>query len=902
MSGPRRRRGVTVYDLLRVCAYEPDPDHGPWIEDLQVMTFAERWKSELMSLYALGWRSREPITGLPVRKLNSLLRAAAPGVVATGRGATSDPTVPWIYARDRPPAELVHPLFLSWVMSLRPEPEHEAALARVLGSIGDTTPLWTPEAVDLTATMVSLGGTGKPDRRLYGLLPELLATRLAARSYRPVDVVADTAFRVVSTEQGAELVSWPPYQYTRARRPAHYSAVIKITLHTTAFMPNLRVHVSYGIRRWATATPVRIPDGRAATVLFDVPVPWDEGETRSTHLIGNSIRFEPRLGRRVWRRHSAVDLLPDVDIVRTYPKPEDIGLAPETWLRGQSGIAAGVVHSTVMGPHKIGTGLSPVEREHLDNWIADGLRPMFRRVSDSRRVPEATKPSLLPKVPRDKPHERAAVERRAVESRRRALVAALAGEPLRIDIVWQLPETRTRLLEELATLLGLPNSQVAEEPVQEWVLGPLRVLIHTVRILDLGSPLDVEGKDPRAVSEAVRARRVAVAARFDRVPEGPALALVEILGESRFGKADTDPKFALRLGFADVGRVSQFIQAQEDGVPDLDARAKWTWLDGFRQLGAVPVPPGLTPAEPDADLQYVALWVVRRKERGAVRRVRQHLVAVRIRPGDTTHPICGWDDARKAWVPYSELLLALSRDVDVAYDDTGRPTPEATYAEHRDRVQRRVRSILYQTRDRPTLLLANSANIRDSWPEIGNGALVKDMIAFSDEPAQRIAVYGADLRIVLVRDRNSREEVPQWYAVDPGKGKTGFALGLWEEDRADVDNRVFASTADMPRNNPKVPRGLAKLGPNPNWPLGPTKSVWNPQYLELVVLGCLSADALELAGRSEIVPDEPGTWAGITHRLRFHDDYDPLARPLPMHLAKLAEEYILPREDSGADD
>ncbi|WP_433270883.1 pPIWI_RE module domain-containing protein [Actinosynnema sp. CS-041913] len=894
---------MTVYDSLRVCAYEPDPDHGPWIEDLQVMTFAERWKSELMNLYALGWRSREPITGLPVRKLNSLLRAAAPGVIATGRGAASDPTVPWIYAHDRPPADLVHPLFLSWVMSLRPEPEHEAALARVLDSIGATTPLWTAEPVDLTATTVSRGGTGQPHRGLYGLLPELLATRLAARSYRPADVGADTAFRVVSTEQGAELVSWPPYQYTRARRPAHYSAVIKITLHTTAFVPNFRVHISYGIRRWATTTPVRIPDRRAATVLFDVPVPWDEEGMRTTRLIGNSTRFEPRLGRQVWRRHSVVDLLPDVDIIRTYPKPEDILFAPENWLRGQSGIAAGVVHSTAMGSHKIGTGLSPVEREQLDTWIADGLRPMFRRVPDSRRTSEVSKPSLLPKVSRDKPHERAAVERRAVEARRHALLAALGGEPLRIDIVWQLPETRTRLLDELAALLGLPDAQVAEEPVQEWEVGSLRVLIHTTQVHDLGSPLDVKGKDLRAVSEAVRARRVAVAARFDRLPGKPALALVEILGESRFGKANTDPKFALRLGFADVGRVSQFIQAQEDGAADLDARAKWIWLDGFRQLGAVPVPPGLSPGKPSVDVQYVALWVVRRKERGAVRRVRQHLVAVRIRPGDTTHPVCGWDDSRKAWVPYAELLIALSRDVDVASDDTGRwYTPEATYSEHRDDVQRRVRSILYQVRDRPTLLLANSANIRDSWPEMGNGALVKDMIAFSGEPAQRVVAYGNDLRIVLVRDRNSREEVPQWYAVDPDRGKTGFALGLWEQGRAEADNRVFASTADMPRNTPKVPRGLAKLGPNPNWPLGPTKSMWNPQYLELVVLGCLSAEALELAGRSDVAPDDPRTWAGIAHRLRFHDDYDPLARPLPMHLAKLAEEYILPREDSGAED
>ncbi|GAA2628104.1 hypothetical protein [Streptomyces vastus] len=28
--------------------------------------------------------------------------------------------------------------------------------------------------------------------------------------------------------------------------------------------------------------------------------------------------------------------------------------------------------------------------------------------------------------------------------------------------------------------------------------------------------------------------------------------------------------------------------------------------------------------------------------------------------------------------------------------------------------------------------------------------------------------------------------------------------------------------------------------------------------------------------------------------LRFHDEYHPLSRPLPLHLVKLAQEYVLP--------
>ncbi|MFD6341099.1 RNaseH domain-containing protein [Streptomyces sp. NPDC060131] len=32
----------------------------------------------------------------------------------------------------------------------------------------------------------------------------------------------------------------------------------------------------------------------------------------------------------------------------------------------------------------------------------------------------------------------------------------------------------------------------------------------------------------------------------------------------------------------------------------------------------------------------------------------------------------------------------------------------------------------------------------------------------------------------------------------------------------------------------------------------------------------------------------------LAHQLRYHDDYPPLARPLPLHLARLADQYVLP--------
>ncbi|GAB2974344.1 hypothetical protein GCM10027184_25160 [Saccharothrix stipae] len=817
-------------------------------------------------------------------------------MLATGRGATADNSVPWIYARDRVPADVVLPAFLTWIAALRPESGHQEAVLRMLDSVRHTVAEWTTCPVELSGTDVSTGGTGEPHRRLYALLPELLGLRLAKRPFRAEGAATDTWFRVVSRDQGVELVAWPPQVYREGGVDHYYSALVTITLHSVPFTPRFRVHVSTGIRRWVTKTPVWLPSNRGATVLFDTPLPWeDQAGTRPVRLVGNTMEFQPRLGRTAWRSHSSVEILADLDIVRRYPKPEDLITAPQDWLNGQGGIAAGVVHSTAMGTHKIGAGLMPGERALLDAWVADGLRPFFRRVPAMTRCFRTNKPVLLPKVPRKDVVRRAAVELRAVASRRAALRAALGGRSLHVDIITIYPETGQLLVQQLGLLLGVAPSGISDTPSQQWSVDGLEVHVHLSDLGSLGNALTIfpepGGKRDTAV-EAVRARRAAVASRFPSRNGQTGLALVEIPGATRFTATGSDPKFALRLGFADTGRVSQFIQVPDGSTADPATRAAAAWLDGFRQLGACGLPAHRAGTEIPVDLQYVALWVVRKQAIGTGRGGR-HLIAVRIRPGDDAHPIQGWDDSRKEWVPYATLLVALaSGDSQDAGRGEGRRG--TTVAEERADIERRVRSILFQVRDRPTLLLMNAGNMRDSWRWLGNRNLVKDKLGFTDEPDQRLAAFGAQLRIVLLRDRNSREEVPQWYAPGGDNDTPGFGVGLWAPHGSDRDNRVFASTADLPKNFPKIRRGLRKISKEEGRTSAPTVTAWNPQYLELVVLGCRSAEALAEAGSLHQLADYPASWAALAHQLRFHDDYVPLSRPLPMHIAKLAEEYLNP--------
>jgi hypothetical protein len=897
-----REEGIGVHTLIRLTAYEPDPTVGAWWEQYHVMRFDEAWRTTLEEVYRLGRKGRNGPISLPLRQLNGLFRTVAPGVMAIGRGAGTDATVPWIYAREHVPDDVVRPVVSSWIMGFRVPEEHIPQLHDAHDAVSECMPTWSTSRVDLTTVRLSPDGTADPDRRLFSLVPEILAARLAVRPLRLPGVGRDIQFRVVDRDQGAELVSWPPQEFRDKGFTWYYSAVLTITVQTVPFTSTYRVHVSSGIRRWTTSM-VDLSH-QSAGVLLDAPLPWPGlSEARRMRLIANRVGWDRELRRIGWRGQSVAGILPDLDIIRTYPRADELVADPSAWLRGRGGLAAAIVHRNRYGTHGVETGLLSGERSLIDEWVADGLRPLFRRVPDLQRVGEANKPALIrkPSVRSDPPGHAEAL-RTMVAARREALKAGLAGEPLHVDVLWQFPETREALLGSLAELLGFPHDAVSDDSNQEWQLGDLRIRILASELGSLGTPLDVPRRTgltrSAALGEAVRARRAAVATRLARRLGRPGLTIVEIGGEFRFTAQDSDPKFALRLGLADTGRLSQFINVPADAAAEIAIRARAAWLDGLRQIGAITIPRPRVGVEVPPDLQYLALWVVRRRADGPTRRAGQRLIALRMRPGDDYDRIRGWDDERREWISYPALLLRLAQGVaSVEADDPDSQAQEPrdfTAEDQRQEIERQIRVILYQERRRPTLLMANAGNLRGSWTWLRNATLAVDRLGFAGEDAQRLAVYGSDLRFVLTRDDARREETPQWYAPAADDAVAGLASGLWTSPEAVAENRLFVSVTDKPANAGKVHKGVMKLGPHPSWPKGPSVVGRTPRYLEVVLVGCLSAKALADAGVEDRTPDVPATWAALAHQLRSHDDYPPLARPLPLHLAKLSEEYVLP--------
>ncbi|GAA1021797.1 hypothetical protein Aple_073150 [Acrocarpospora pleiomorpha] len=889
------------HSLIRSSAYEPDPAHSPWVETHQMLRFGDTWQNELLRLYRRRWPAAP---SLPVRGLNRLAQAIVPGLIATGRRggpvATSD--MPWFYARHQIPTDVAMALFLAWVPTLAPEQGAEDELERVLNAVEANPLVWSTEPVDLLESHLSPGGTVEPERRLYALLTEWLAARLAKRPYRTTG--GELRFRVVSQSQGTELVSWPPQRYMSQGRTWYYSAVVTITVQTVPFAGSFRVHASSHIRRWATTDGVRPRRRRGATVLFDVPVPWPDLVTQRSRLVPNAMGYSSILKRLAWRNEGPAGLLKSLDLVRSYPEPAELAAHPERYLLGHEGLAAGIVFSYGMGPHQVATGLMPGERAELDAWVEEGLAPYFRRVPDLVRVHRSSKPALLPELRsgdlRQNPQKYAQNLRERIHARRAALRATFRGAPLEIEIFWQQEKTRDHLVGEIRESLGLPSDETTPgDHDRSWRIGGLDVRLRSRELRELGAPLELrEGNRREALRQAVLTRREEIFARLgitgqNKLPTVPRLAFVEIGKRELFPSADADPKHALRFGFAHAGRLTQFIQDADHAEAPLEIRAKSAVLDAFRQLGADTLPLHRGIADVPEDLQYVGLWMVRRNVTGPTKQAARRLIAVRLRPGAAEWPVCGWDENKCEWITYPQLLLTLARETEPDEIGWEPPSEDEMFVDEQlaGAIRRRVRTLLYEVRDQPTLLMVNSGNLRKAWPSLANGRLVKDTLQFGRDRRQRIAAYGPDLRLVLIRDRNSREETAQWFAI--GQGEPGFASGLWGPENAEPDNRVFTSTTDVPPIVRSLRRGMRKLIPDPQWPDAVGKKAWNPQALELAVVGCRSPEVLREAGLDNVTPDDPATWAAIVHQSRFHDDHQPLSHPLAQHLAALAEEYVL---------
>lgn len=768
-------------------------------------------------------------------------------------------------------------------------------------------------------------------------------------------------------QQGAELMSQPLAHEAKDGGIWWFSVVVTISLHTVPFSAQPRLHVHTGVRRWVThpgaGGRLRLPFRRDTSVYLLPSVPWLPGTPASDRYAIARLTWDRTEKTHGWRENGPAGILRDLALGQPFPNPADLLTTPERWIGDGLGVRAAVVYSTHMGGHEVGAGLMSNQRSQLVEWVERALPGGLVRVPDLRR---SRLSSNTPANPRPKPRGEAkkAEQIRAAHARRAALAVAVraltdetpepSGAPImEARLLWQSPSMRDTAITAFTEILALqgdgggstPEMFETAEPgspvLLRWDTPELTVLLRCLPLSGgLADSLEIDpairGRG-QALAEAIAARRAAVAAFLTAdgaTSNAATVALVELDRRADFKTPLHDPKFVLRLGCADAGVVTQFTSVPRkakgyNSEKNAEHRAHSGWLDGLRQLGVRVIPEHTLDDRLPLGLRYAAMWMVKRRADGPTRLPRHTPVAVLVspvKPGSGQAVVSGWDPERSTWIPYPNFLIRLTElaeipgtwvepGTDPTSDSEGADEPpkrRATYRARRQNVEeqrketaRYLQRMIRSLNGHPTLLLTHSQNSRLHWPWLQDGQAVQDLIRTGHAPAGRL---NPDLRLVRVRGTAGRE-TPQWWGIGNPSGVNGLAAGLWTESAppASVSERVFYSTTDKAGTFRASAVEADKLAPRPlrqgkrkgDLTIDTDMPAWNPALMEITVLGCHP----EPLGAEE--GDRPEALALAVHQLRQAPDYlDSLSLPLPLHLAALAQQYVLPTmtEEDGKGD
>ncbi|MDR3079323.1 MAG: DUF3962 domain-containing protein, partial [Streptomyces sp.] len=642
-----------MYQHIRRSAYHLADDRTTWTEDFMALAFPEQWKTELLDLHNYGRPDDGQHRTLPTRRLDSVLQTLAPDVIVRPRAHRFAELVPrprdevtpwspedlWMYVPastpDPLPGRALQQLLDAWLRTLGPKGAAEdhrfrALLLAASGDLKQSLPEWQQlTGVELLATDPTRGGTAAPGPRQFQLATDALARRILALDPYSFDG-GELRFRALPRgprDQGAELMSQPLCR-TVQRKEWWFSVVLNISLHTTPFDPRSRLHLHWGVRRWAThprtATKrLNLPYREATTVYLRPTIPWLPGAPATERCALARLRRDREADAFTWVENDAAGILRGIVLNGDFPDPESLITEPQAWIDGDRSVSAAVVHSTRMGEHGIGAGFMPNQRAQLTEWAEQALPEQLVRVPDLERGRGkgiAAPVNRRPKKRTDElKHEEGRARRVALAAEcRTAGRSSQDGEPpvFEARLLWQSPEVRKEGVAQFTRALGLngdggaahvtdrdyAQAEPGKPVVLEWRTTELNLRLRVLPLSDgLGDRLV---PDPAvksrgaALATAVTARRRALDRwlRQDGAnPANPGLALVEIAHRSTFRPQATDPKFSVRLGFADAGLLTQFVvtpsaDRQIKNVTDLAHRVESAWHDGLRQLGVRTLP------------------------------------------------------------------------------------------------------------------------------------------------------------------------------------------------------------------------------------------------------------------------------------------------------------------------
>ncbi len=753
-----------------------------------------------------------------------------------------------------PQAVLVN-IFRMWVREgfRRYHPSSHSVEA-VENQLDSGLPDWAKRDFNFALEEPEVNGTANLSSTNYKLIRNLICSLVAIPqcSIEIGDVKFN--FRQVLTNDGPELVSWPPvsHSYGGVHWYWSYAAIPKV--ETNAFQSHPVLRFTFRIRRWVSKSLVSekgflsLPFDATTTAYILVEESWLDGRSLTNPVFvpaSLKLKYQETDGKMAPKVNWAtplegiMDWLPD-----RLPDAELLVREPEKHLRDPK-VPIAILYSNRMHErHAVKPGIVPVDRRDLFKGLRDLLAP-YGLTPEKKLSRE--KPMAMPKMPLRAGYKHWCADK-ALKSLRN-----LSGQILQVEI-WS-EEENSEIQRLLMEGLGEIADSIKLEPVSPQGTGKevysgfgfsLELIPKQIGIL--GSKLANNERSTRnrktAYRKLTRDRALKISEQLD-TGQGRVLSLIELRDKDAF-KIFEDPKTAIRWGFAKTGRITQFLTPirEEEKKNTVKQRVRSSILDLFRQSGFLPGAPNdhISKWSFPHDVQLLGLWVVQHDKWNKCLPV-----LVRIDSSGGIEAVIPGNDG---WQSYSEVLVTAAQ----RQEDLGiRSETCSQFVE---------RTLAAFGKNEPMLLICNAKNARRHLSWLKNGEMARDMCDWNRKVANSPT---QGLRIARIRDEY---EAPQWIAEQ--NDDLMVTSGIF---RNNVE-ATFLSLQDKP---PNMKGTSAKTYSKT---VNPFHSASLPQAKELVLL-------LQKG-------DEPTHWATLVHRLREMAPHynSALGLPLPLHLAKQVQEYV----------
>lgn len=834
---------------------------------------------------------------VPVYSLNTIINASFPQIIQTVNQSWKHPNQIWIRAKEKVDLSYLPELIKDW---LREEFSDYFDIEDKLQKLNSNDWQW-----DKPDTYSFLNPSANDQGIPYQAIPDYLADLFLKNpqvSFGKDDQYQLTFYRVINTNQGAELMSWPPAPLGEA----FISFVINFKLQTVPWRKEPIIYHQLSIRRWInTFKKDKFPYSGVTAYVGDNHR-WLDAQKQPFCLMPLPIKYRgkscqwPRAIKELLKLNDSP--LPDLNNLVIQPQYQ--WSLPNEKRKGLQ--IAIPYHSGSGGEAPCLAGVSALDLAKIDQAIASRL-PVSRVSQATRLKLDKSKKvwwelTQKPKTPMDRPEI--------------TTPAVFHSENLsyNIFILWQNQECQKALVNQILKSLSLSlldNSEITPDLdllEKEGIVYPAAnnccVKIRTMHLQDLAEKLDIDVRDRKRQEKRVdliEKRIISIVELLPKPEEGISGALVEIGEKKSFFPPESDPRLALRIGVMQSGYVNQHInpltaynkQGEKYNLPakKVTHRVEKAVSDLLRQFGILPTP--LIDLKQDG-IDYntwLTCFLILRRTRKTTSNNKRLTVALMIRVNPVTGTVEGTtSNLFPQWKLYPDLLANLITekwDPDNFGDQSDDNNEQEKRLRNKENEQQLLNQFLTQClkdclntpietgNKARVLLMAEAQNARQMLTWLQNPKLpasnLPSEIKLTDDQKQRLSV-------VRLRLANNGE-VPVAIVDDsPGSKTTG--LFCWKNVCDDPQSNLLYLSIRQPLETEQklLKKDESRLdnGENP---------VGNRRLLEIAVVYSPEIDSKKLAI--------------FVHKLRDRWPYfgGEVSLPLPFPFATLAKEYAVNAND-----